>query len=191
MALTTPSKRFTRQGWLAFSLQLLAENGPDILRLESVCEAAGKTRGSFYHHFEDHESFLLAVLEHWESLNTQQIIKLSDGAGKPEDRLKILNQLTAAVDKKIENGIRLLAARHPEAAHFVKQVDQVRLDYLTKLNMAYFSLSKAEAVKISELEYGLFIGLQTLFPNKDPEWFEGHGDHIETCLRAVYLNPKA
>ena len=186
MALAPPAKRFTRQGWLEFSLHLLADHDPEILKLEAICKAAGKTRGSFYHHFEDHETFLLAVLEYWQTVNTRQIIELSENAGDPADRLRTLNQLTAAVDKNIENGVRLLAARHKAAAKFVRRVDQVRLDYLAKLNMAYFSVSASEAARIAELEYGLFIGLQTLFPERDVEWFKGHGDHLDQCLAAAY-----
>ena len=49
------SARLGRDDWLALGLERLAAEGPRALRLENICAAAGRTRGSFYHHFRDHD----------------------------------------------------------------------------------------------------------------------------------------
>ena len=46
-------------------MQLLSEEGPPALSLERLTEAAGRTKGSFYHHFQGRDGFLAALVAHW------------------------------------------------------------------------------------------------------------------------------
>lgn len=60
-----PKSAMTREDWLRLGLDALAEGGPSALVLEALTKRAGRTKGSFYHHFRDHRDFILALLALW------------------------------------------------------------------------------------------------------------------------------
>jgi TetR/AcrR family transcriptional repressor of nem operon len=47
------------------ALQVIRTKGYSATRIEDVCEAAGLTKGSFFHHFKSKEELALAAAEHW------------------------------------------------------------------------------------------------------------------------------
>lgn len=55
--------RFGRAEWLAIGRDALREGGPEALTIEALTRRAGKTRGSFYHHFPDHAGFARTLAE--------------------------------------------------------------------------------------------------------------------------------
>ncbi len=57
--------RFGREDWLALGRAILATEGSSSLTIEALTARAGKTRGSFYHHFRDRAAFVAALAEAW------------------------------------------------------------------------------------------------------------------------------
>ena len=51
--------------FLQAALQVIREKGYEATRVEDVCEAAGLTKGSFFHHFESKEELALAAADYW------------------------------------------------------------------------------------------------------------------------------
>jgi TetR/AcrR family transcriptional repressor of nem operon len=49
------------------ALRVIRTRGYSATRIEDVCEAAGLTKGSFFHHFKSKEDLALAAVEHWNS----------------------------------------------------------------------------------------------------------------------------
>jgi TetR/AcrR family transcriptional regulator, transcriptional repressor for nem operon len=47
------------------ALQVIRAKGYSATRIEDVCEAAGLTKGSFFHHFKSKEELAVAAAEHW------------------------------------------------------------------------------------------------------------------------------
>jgi len=47
------------------ALNVIRAKGYSATRIEDICEAAGLTKGSFFHHFESKEDLALAAAEHW------------------------------------------------------------------------------------------------------------------------------
>ena len=47
------------------ALRVIRTKGYSATRIEDVCEAAGLTKGSFFHHFKSKEELALAAAEHW------------------------------------------------------------------------------------------------------------------------------
>jgi TetR/AcrR family transcriptional repressor of nem operon len=47
------------------ALRVIRAKGYTATRIEDVCEAAGLTKGSFFHHFKSKEELALAAAEHW------------------------------------------------------------------------------------------------------------------------------
>lgn len=47
------------------ALHLIRAKGYSATRIEDVCETAGLTKGSFFHHFESKEALALAAADYW------------------------------------------------------------------------------------------------------------------------------
>src|SRR5262245_24621484 len=101
--------RFRREDWIELGLSLLTEHGPDGLTIERLTEAAVKTRGSFYHHFVDHQAFLSALGEHWLERDSA-IIAQAEAALRTGERRSTLARTTADIDHALERALRRLAA---------------------------------------------------------------------------------
>src|SRR5262249_45493149 len=158
-----------RADWLDLGLALLAKDGPDGLRIEALCAAAQKTKGSFYHHFADHDAFLAALLGHWRELHTDRIIRLVDrepAAARP----RVLADIATGADHRIERAIRRLAAVDAQAQAALAAVDTQRLRYLERLNRDDASVPKRDARLVATLEYAAFVGLEILFPDESSAW---------------------
>jgi len=54
--------------FLDAALDVIRTRGYNATRVEDICEAAGLTKGSFFHHFSSKEDLALAAAEHWSSM---------------------------------------------------------------------------------------------------------------------------
>lgn len=52
------------------ALSVFRTKGYTATRLEDICEAAGLTKGSFFHHFKSKEDLAIAAAEHWIAVTT-------------------------------------------------------------------------------------------------------------------------
>ncbi len=50
------------------ALQVIRAKGYTATRVEDICEAAGLSKGSFFHHFSSKEDLALAAAEHWNAM---------------------------------------------------------------------------------------------------------------------------
>jgi TetR/AcrR family transcriptional repressor of nem operon len=50
---------------LEAALQVIRAKGYSATRVEDICEAAGLTKGSFFHHFDSKEELALAAADYW------------------------------------------------------------------------------------------------------------------------------
>ena len=119
--------RWTKDDWTALGLKALREHGPQGVTVEALCAAAGRTRGSFYHHFETMDAFLIAMAESWRAQGTDALIQKSLAEPDPNARRKQLNRMANALDHDLEVNIRLLAAQYPPVAKIVEETDAARL----------------------------------------------------------------
>lgn len=157
-------RRFGRGDWVALGLARLAEIGPEALTLEALCDAAQRSKGSFYHHFLDHAAFVDAVLVAWRDQALDAVIRLADEAGDAAGRLSRLNDLAARLDPGLEAAMRRFAAVEPKAAEAVRAVDERRVAYLAELTAARFGVGPPAARTIAEIEYAVFIGHLAVWP---------------------------
>ena len=127
--------RLTREDWLLQALEVLAAQGPAKLNIQSLCQALGVSRGSFYWHFADRAAFIHALLEEWHlrySAAVPEIIEAGGGTGRD----KFARLLRAVVENdltRFDLPIRSWAMQEPEIAKLVERTDHFRLDYVTQL----------------------------------------------------------
>jgi AcrR family transcriptional regulator len=164
--------RLSGADWLDFGLRRLAEAGPEALTIEALCAAAGKTKGSFYHHFETVESFRAALAAHWRERDTEAIIELSSQPAEAGERLGALNRLTSRLDRRLELGMRRLAAQDEAVEAACRAVDRRRIGHLIRLYSGLEGFSGEEAELLAQVTYAAFIGFQTIAPEMDAETSE-------------------
>ena len=154
--------RWERGDWLSLGLQALAKEGPSGLTLDRLCVEAGRTRGSFYHHFADHAAFLDALCGHWRETFTHALIARTQD-GPAGQRLMDLNALAVGLDPAIELGMRRLACTNPAVRAAVASADAERIAYLERLHRDA-GLDAGAAASVAKLEYAAFVGGQMLWP---------------------------
>lgn len=156
-----PANRFTRDHWLDFGLDALKKGGPPALTIDALCEASGKTRGSFYFHFDNMEAFHLALAETWYDRFTAGIT----GPAPPRTgRQDLLTLLAARLDPALETGIRQLAAGEPQVQAVVTQADRERVAWLESLYRLSGHYTQADAAKLARIEYAALTGFRLIEP---------------------------
>lgn len=170
--LRTPRKaqRFGREDWIDLGLSLLARHGPEGLTIESLTSAARKTRGSFYHHFEDQQTFLAAFGAHWLAREIDNKIAEIDRQTISGKRREVLARHAAQIDHALERELRRLAASEPTIANIVAQSDEKRIAYLVRLFRSELGLSANEALIRARVQHAFFVGAQMLFPTAGPRF---------------------
>lgn len=151
--------RVSRGDFCAAGLVILRDHGPQALTIERVCGALSKSKGSFYHHFADLESYLGALLDHWTLELTERPIELSLSEASPQKRGARLDAVVRELDHKLDLAMRGWAQSDPRVLRAVAAVDRRRVDYLEQL---YRARGHAKARTFAELEYAAFIGSQQL-----------------------------
>jgi AcrR family transcriptional regulator len=132
-----PPTRTPRNSWIEEGLRALGAGGPEAVRIESLAQALGVSKGGFYWHFSDRQALLEEMLDAWERTWVDEVIEAveADG-GDARSRLRRLFALAVASGGellKIELAIRNWARREGAVAERLRQVDNRRMDYMRSL----------------------------------------------------------
>lgn len=173
--------RLRRKDWTRMGLKLLATGGPAALRLDQLCRKAGKTRGSFYHHFADHDTFTSEMISVWIEENTEQIIERVNEA-KSNRRGKLFAAV-GDINHNVEIAIRKLAVSNAVAEKAVAKVDRMRIDFLEDIFKDELGIDAKRASLLAEIQYCSFLGMQILRPEKKRR--QQMGEMIDRMLSAV------
>jgi AcrR family transcriptional regulator len=151
--LDSPSRSsLTPERWIEAATDVLADQGIDSVRVDSLARALKVTRGSFYWHFRDRDDLLRAVLQAWRTQATEQLTRrLESARDDPRDQISDLISLpfrgrAAARAARIELAIRAWARRDDRARAFVDEADAARIGYIAQVFSSLgFSITEARA----------------------------------------------
>jgi AcrR family transcriptional regulator len=152
--------RTPRSSWIDEGLRALAAGGPDAVRVETLAQALGVTKGGFYWHFTDRRALLEEMLDRWEQVMVDSAIeRVEAGGGDARARLRRLFGLASSAAEllDIELAIRDWARRDSEVAERLRRVDNRRMDYMRGLFGALFPDPDDVEVRCM-LALSLFIG---------------------------------
>lgn len=155
--------RTTVTAWLEAGLGILIDAGADHLTIENLCQKLGVTKGSFYHHFKNRQHYHAALLGHWETTCTQDLISKSHHGGNPVERLRLLTQHSMALPKDLEIAMRAWALRDPQARATQEKVDRLRLRHLAELYGA-IQPDDDRGRALAMTAYACFVGSQQILP---------------------------
>jgi AcrR family transcriptional regulator len=177
-----------RDDWLERGLMLLAEEGADALTIDNLCQHFSVTKGSFYHHFKNRQTFLEALLEFWEETYTSRFIAYSLEGKTPLEQLERLQHLVVESFGTAENTIRAWAQSDPLARSFQERVDRRRLDYLVEIQLKLHQKPEL-ARSMAQLQYATLIGSSQIFPPLSAEDLQAMFQLVSRLLRLEKDNP--
>ncbi len=159
------SKRLSKTDWLKLGQQVLAAKGHSAMRIDILCQLAGRSKGSFYHHFKDRAVFIRELGKYWQEQLTENVIQQANQYNTPIDKLTALNALTQDIvsgeDAKIERALRHWAGSEPIIAEILASVDKRRTDYVASL-LQKSGLSSRTAIDMAVMNYAMLIGYQQM-----------------------------
>jgi AcrR family transcriptional regulator len=129
--------RLTRDDWLDAAFRAAIGGGLDAVRILSLADAMGVTRGSFYWHFADRAELVNALIERW----VQREIASDRGLLQnplPDPTSRILHVLDRAIAHSVEDreydqfeqALRGIAGKDAGVAAVLERVDRARLQML-------------------------------------------------------------
>ena len=132
--------RTPRTRWIEEGLRTLSVGGPDAVRIETLAEALGVTKGGFYWHFGDRRALLEEMLDTWERVVTDQVIeRVERDGGSARAKLRRLFALAPSNEEllNVELAIREWARRDHAVAERLRRIDNRRMEYMRPLFGAF------------------------------------------------------
>lgn len=151
--------RTPRDRWIEAGLEVLAEAGPDAVRVETLAAHLGVTKGGFYGYFDGRPALLAEMLDEWERRCTREILaRADDEGGDPAERIRRVARLSFSDDlHRIDLAVRAWA-RHDEAvAARLRRIDNERMGFLRRMFGAFVT-DPDEVEARSVLAFALAIG---------------------------------
>lgn len=158
--------RFGRSDWLKLGQDLLKREGPSALTLERLTASAGKTRGSFYHHFSSRDVFLEALIENWQASSLTALAERLQNAGSPKAKQAVMRGVALEWDAAFERQLRHLAAQEPLVAELVAKVDELRIQGLASM-IRILQPDAEDADALAFVQYASVVGGQMLLKASD------------------------
>ncbi len=155
--------RTPRGKWIEEGLRALSAGGPEAVRIESLAQALGVSKGGFYGYFRNRGTLLTEILDTWEREVTEAVIeRVESGGGDARAKLVRLFTIAGAGDSPMTSTVAELAirdwARHDEAvAERLRRVDNRRMEYMRAL-FASFCDDEAEVEARCLIAFSLRIG---------------------------------
>ncbi|WP_407688131.1 TetR/AcrR family transcriptional regulator [Mycobacterium sp. HUMS_1102779] len=180
-----PSTRLSVEDWLKAGYTLLAEQGSRALKVERLCQQAGVTRGSFYWHFADIDSYRAALVESWNTFleeDRRSLARLDELP--PRERLSaMMIALTNAQHWMLERAMREWARTDPAAAANVRAADRRVLRAVTKAYTDH-GFGPADAKLRAELTFAAGVGLLHLAGSAEEAQRAAQREHLLDLMLA-------
>jgi AcrR family transcriptional regulator len=151
------TEQLSAEDWLDCGLRTLATQGFSALKAEPLAKAMGVSRGSFYWHFADIDTFHAAVLKTWREVAAEAIISDIEAASAGDDPLAILLRRVFSEKLTLERAVRNWAAFNAAAKNAVQAIDRRRLDYVEGL-MSARGVAPDIALARAQILYWTFLG---------------------------------
>ena len=134
--------RTPRNKWVEEGLRALGVGGPDAVRIETLAEALGVTKGGFYGHFDGRGALLEEMLDAWERVMIDEVIEHLEGeGGDARAKLRRLFALASSTEARglmsIDLAVRDWARRDKAVARRLRRVDNRRMGYMRSLFGAF------------------------------------------------------
>ena len=123
--------------WLEAAVTTLIAEGIEAVKIDRLARQLCITRGSFYHHYQDHGDLLRALLDHYVRANFENFVAmLPHLQGTAKERLGTLWEATASKEyRDYDWAVRMWGMRDAQVAEVLAGIDIKRMDVLIGLFM--------------------------------------------------------
>ena len=152
--------------WVAAAQAAIVRGGVAGVKVDRLAKTLGVTRGGFYHHFENHEALLTALIRRWAAAN-DLLPPGDDAPGTPEEAAAFLDRLSERMVEEtdfspaFDIAVREWARVDRAVKRFVDKVDEARLTRLAEI-FRVLGYEADEAEIRARIYYYHQIGFYTL-----------------------------
>lgn len=175
-----------RGRFLDAALRVLARDGYGGFKQSTVCAETGLTTGGFYHSFPSWKDFENALIEHWQTAATADVVATLRTIGSPEQRVRALTDVAKELPHRTERALRVWAAKDPDVARAVEEVDQTRYNAIAEFAAELVADPDAPA-RFAAHSMMVLIGYQC--SSIGAEAFEATLEHIRDEALALPRKP--
>ena len=173
--------RTARPSWIEQGLRALSVGGPGAVRIETLAQALGVTKGAFYWQFDGRSALLEEMLDTWERVVIDEVIARVEGeGGDARAKLRRLFSLASSGGElvQIELAIRDWARRDKGVARRLRRIDNRRMDYMRSLFGA-FCRDEEEVEARCMYAFSIWIGNHFIAADHGPR---SRADVLELAL---------
>ena len=181
--MTTQQQRSeeTRSRLLQAAESCFAQSGYDRTSVATICQAAGVSKGAFYHHFSSKQEIFLELLNRWITGMNAQLLTLSDDSANIPDRLLSMTAMLEIVRGSVGESFPIYlefwtqASRDPEMWQATSEPYRRYRDFFAGMISAGIdegSLRPVDPKTGASIIVALAVGLlvQGLFDPEGADW---------------------
>ena len=172
--------RLGPENWFKAARRLLKEKGPQAVAIREMGESLGVSTGSFYHHFENRQDFIIRFLEDWSGEAESATKELVTGT--PETLDQINRRVNELLDHRLEAAIRAWSLFDDLVAGELARVDNRRRKALARLYEQHVPAELAQ--NLANLHLCALAGAQFVFMNH-PGRLRTFGSFVNASARRL------
>lgn len=136
-AMPQRGRRLGKDAWVLAARDALIDGGIEAVKIDRIAKSMEATRAAFYWHFSDRDELLNDLLAHWKVTSSrayEEIVENELADGQAE--LEAINNMwleEKSYDPAYDGAMREWARISKPVARVVRQVDQRRIDILTRI----------------------------------------------------------
>lgn len=169
------------ESYFVEAMGVLAREGPKGVTVDLLCTRLGVTKGSFYHHFRGRPQFVEALLGYWKDEHAARLIRISEEASDPLERIAILKRIAVGLPHDAEAAIRSWSFQDETVARYQAEVDRMRTAHLRDAYAAT-GIPKARSQVLATIAMSVLVGMQLLLRPVPKATAEAIFSELETAL---------
>ncbi|WP_020395680.1 TetR/AcrR family transcriptional regulator [Thiolinea disciformis] len=125
-----------RKDWIKAAYEVLTHEGVERVRILTLAEKLGITRGSFYWHFKSRDELLQALIEEWQQKNTGALLAACASSDDFTDRMLAIADCWTnenLFDPSLDAAMRNWGHHDAQMRRLVQEEDQKRLKAFQRL----------------------------------------------------------
>lgn len=174
--------------WAAAALDAIGQHGLEGIAVEPLARKLGVTKGSFYWHFANRESLLVAALQRWEKLETDEVLERVRQETDPRARIRRLIAEVNASKRASRIYSALSSASKPVFVRdYVERVSRRRLDFIKDCYGA-LGLPRDQARQWALMTFSVFLGSLQIRHDLPDEWPAAEAADFHNYVRFLMVS---
>ena len=154
---SSPSSRLRADDWVRAALDVMVEEGIAGVKIQRLCDRLGVTKGSFYWHFADLDTFLSEVARQWAEDGARLPATLDEAPDPEADLLHAMRLFADPRNRNLARAMRHWAQDDERARVAIRKADEELFGQL-KQAIAARGFDDAEADVRAKILYYSGIG---------------------------------